>query len=317
MKTKLGSESTVVGLFSDRADAQRAVRELRDAAFREDQIGILARDGDVDQVTERASSGHAGAGAAAGAMAGAGVGGLWALGIAAGMLPAIGPVIAGGLFASLLASAATGAAAGGIAGALIGAGVPDEEAEQYEEPFRAGRTLVTVREGGSRAADILRRCDGEVRSHNSHANALQTGAACTVPSTERQAAEGERSVQLRAEELDVQKRPVEKGEVRLRKEVVHETKSIDVPVTREELVIDRHPVHGSAAAGAIESDARDIRIPVREEEVSVEKRPVVKEEVTVGKQTIHDTKRVSADLQREELRVETKGDVRTNEIRPR
>ena len=101
------NRTTVVGVFEDRGMAQTAVSELRRAGFREDQIGVVARHGEIETAAEppedRATS--AGEGAVAGMVAGAGIGGLWALGIAAGLLPGIGPVIAGGIFASILASA--------------------------------------------------------------------------------------------------------------------------------------------------------------------------------------------------------------------
>lgn len=140
------SRTTVVGVFEDRGMAQTAVGELRRAGFREDQIGVVARHGEVPTADEAADdrATSAGEGAVAGMVAGAGIGGLWALGIAAGLLPGIGPVIAGGIFASILASAATAAAAGGLIGALIGIGIPEEEARYYEGEVHSGRTIVTV-----------------------------------------------------------------------------------------------------------------------------------------------------------------------------
>jgi hypothetical protein len=39
----------------------------------------------------------------------------------------------------------TSAVAGGIAGALVGLGVPENEAKYYDEEFRNGRTLLTVK----------------------------------------------------------------------------------------------------------------------------------------------------------------------------
>lgn len=141
---------TVVGVFHNQEKADAAVAELYDAGFAYDQIGIVARsDANTGNWTDPTLRDETAAeeGAAAGAAVGAGVGGLWALGIAAGALPAIGPVIAGGVLASLLASAALGAATGGLIGALIGLGIPEEDATYYEEEFRAGRIIVTVRAG--------------------------------------------------------------------------------------------------------------------------------------------------------------------------
>jgi hypothetical protein len=137
----------VVGVFDTNEQAQAAVRDLRDANFGEDQIGVAVRDakGTTTTGTDTDET-KAPEGAGAGVAAGAGVGALWALGISAGMLPAIGPVIAGGLLASVLASAAGGAVVGGLAGALIGLGIPESEAHRYEEDFKSGRTIVTVRD---------------------------------------------------------------------------------------------------------------------------------------------------------------------------
>ena len=157
----------LVALFDERSQAQQPVREQRDAGFREEQIGLIARHTETRDVslTEEEESKWA-EGALAGGITGAGIGGLWALGIASGALPIIGPVIAGGLLASVLASAAGGAAVGGLLGALIGLGIPEEEARYYETEFRSGRTLVTVRADGrfEEAARILRSNGGSIRS---------------------------------------------------------------------------------------------------------------------------------------------------------
>ena len=83
-----------------------------------------------------------------GAATGLGVGGLWGLGILAGVLPGIGTAIAGGALAGIVSSAAAGAAADGLLGAVAGLGIPEDEAEYYDEEFRRGGILVTVRAGG-------------------------------------------------------------------------------------------------------------------------------------------------------------------------
>jgi hypothetical protein len=152
--------ATVVGVFANRQDAQRAVNELRNAGFRNEDIGVATRDG--PSVVREGSLGDTGdkvaSGATAGALAGGAGGALWGIGIAAGLLPGLGPVIAGGTLAAILASAATGAAAIGLAGALIGLGLPEDEAEHYQSEFNAGRTIVTVHATGDRfeqAQDVL------------------------------------------------------------------------------------------------------------------------------------------------------------------
>jgi uncharacterized protein (TIGR02271 family) len=102
---------------------------------------------------------------------------------------------------------------------------------------------------------------------------------------------------------------VQRGEVRLRKEVVTENQNVQVPVTREELVIERTPVEGRQATGQIGTE-KEIRVPLSEERASVEKVPMVREEVRVGKRAVEDTRNITDQTRREELRVEKEGDVR-------
>ena len=166
MATKTSTTPAIVGVFSDRSKAQKAVSELRSAGFSETEIGLVTQNTDGDNgVMHDGDGNNAAEGAAVGAAAGIGVGALWALGIAAGVLPAIGPAIAGGIFASILASAASGAAVGGIVGALVGLGIPEEEAKFYESEVKAGRTIVTVTTDNRMAevVDILERNGGTFR----------------------------------------------------------------------------------------------------------------------------------------------------------
>jgi hypothetical protein len=149
-------QTAAIGLFHDPKDAQRAVRALKAAGFRDDEIGVLS-----PHTHEKGDAAtHAVEGAMLGAAAGAGTGALWALGISAGLVSGIGPVIAGGLLTSVLASAAGTAAVGGIVGALVGLGIPEDEATFYEREFQAGRTLVSVQAVGraAEAWNILERC---------------------------------------------------------------------------------------------------------------------------------------------------------------
>jgi uncharacterized protein (TIGR02271 family) len=120
--------------------------------------------------------------------------------------------------------------------------------------------------------------------------------------------EGEQAIKLREEQLRVQKQPVETGEARLRKDVVTEQRSMDVPVTREEVYIERRPASGQPSDTPI-GEGETYRVPVREEQVTVEKQPVVREEVALGKRQVQDTQQVSETVRREEARVEQSGDV--------
>lgn len=114
------------------------------------------------------------------------------------------------------------------------------------------------------------------------------------------------------EELSIGRRSVEAGEVEVQKTVDTEHVSQRVPVTREEVVVDRRPVNEVRAAADMGDEV--IRIPVIEEEIVVEKRPVVREEIVIRKHVVHDTAEVEADLRRERIdvddrtRMHTRGD---------
>jgi len=309
--------TTVVGVFEDRRQAQLAVEELKRVGFTDSQIGVITRNEDKASTTTAETSGsHVVEGAATGVAAGAGVGALWALGIAAGMLPAIGPVIVGGLLASVLASAAGGAAVAGIVGALIGLGIPEEEAQYYEGEVRGGRTLVTVSAGSrfNEATTIIQRHGGYDRSgQRATESTTSTGTSKSKRTAAGSAATttgsgSGQTIQVHEEELHVRKQPVRTGEVKVHKEVTTEQKTIPVSVTREEVVVERHPASGTASSSDIRA-GEEIRIPVMEEQVRVEKEAVVKEEVTVGKRKVKDTEQVSGTVRKELVEVEREGDV--------
>ncbi len=115
---------------------------------------------------------------------------------------------------------------------------------------------------------------------------------------------------LHKEELDINKSNVPKGEVELSKEIVEEQKTVDVPVTHEEVVIERRSLDNEASDTLIgdDSDRESIRIPVSEEQVNVDKHTLVTGEVSAHKREIEDTRRIDENLKREEARINTHGD---------
>jgi uncharacterized protein (TIGR02271 family) len=308
------ANETVVGVFTDHSQARKATHALKEAGFTENQIGVASakRHTDAhDSATGDDEDGnYTGEGAIAGAATGAGIGALWGLGILAGILPAIGPAIAGGTLAVLLSSAAAGAAAAGLAGALIGMGLSREEAEFYEGELKSGRTIVTVNAAGRReeAMRLLRQF-GAYDISNKAKMSEHESAACATGMA------GANTVQAREEKLRVNRTPVQTGEVTVRKEVHTEHKTLDVPVSHEEVVVQRRPASGKVASASNLQAGQEIRIPVREEEVNVQKETVATEEVSVGKRRVQDTKHVDETLRKEEIKVETEGDAKVRNRR--
>ena len=118
--------------------------------------------------------------------------------------------------------------------------------------------------------------------------------------------QGAGAVQLREERLVPEKTTVQAGEVGIRKEVVAEQQTVDVPVTREEVVIQRHAVNQPSDRPVGEGET--VTVPVREEHATAQKEAVVTEEISVGKRTVQETERVAGTVRREEARVVEEGD---------
>lgn len=117
----------------------------------------------------------------------------------------------------------------------------------------------------------------------------------------------EAKLRLREEKLDIAKDRIQKGEVELGKEIVEERKAVDVPVTHEEVVIERRAIDEEPSDAPITSE-ETIRIPVSEEIVDVDKHTVVTGEVSAHKREVEDKKHIEETLKKEEARVHTDGD---------
>ena len=212
---------------------------------------------------------------------------------------------AGGLL-DHLASTLVGheAADGRLPDELVSKGIPQDEADYYQQQVEAGRTVLMVESYGhqQQARDILH-----------HFGAYNVGSRPAQP-------DGDRIIPVREEELRVHKQAIETGEIVIRKEVITEEKTIRVPVTREELVVERRPGsgHPSPSAQAVNEgetldealrDGGTLRIVLREEQVRVEKVPVVKEEIFISKRQIQETRHIEETLKREEAHIGRVGNV--------
>jgi hypothetical protein len=157
----------VFGIYSTRADVERAADQLAKSGFPVTDISVLLPEslGSKEIGTEKATK--APEGAAAGAGSGAILGGTLGLlaGIGALAIPGVGPLIAAGPIMAALAGIGVGGAVGGFTGALIGMGIPEYEAKRYEGRLQKGGILLSVHcdtsEEIDRAKQILERTGGE------------------------------------------------------------------------------------------------------------------------------------------------------------
>ena len=221
--------------------------------------------------------------------------------------------MAGGLLETLM-SKFSGQGDGSVFDALTEQGIPKDELEYYQHEYERGSAIVTVQSYGRQqeASDILSRFGAyDARSRTEYMQDAHT-------------------IQLREEVLQPRKHPVEIGEVFIRKVVVTEERTITVPVMREELVIERRSIATDSVDASDQLSNRPdlpdnqdqpigklveigegevIRIPIRTEQVMIEKRPVVIEELVVGKRHVQETRRFSGTVQREVPHIEREGNV--------
>jgi len=131
------------------------------------------------------------------------------------------------------------------------------------------------------------------------------------------------TLELREEELVAEKQVVQMGVVRISKRVVTETRTVEVVVSREEVVAERLPSDAATAHSQTTGDGdgsaqqrvqelkpgETIRLQLVEEEIVVQKRPVFYEEVVVGKREVEESQTFAGTVRREEARITSTGDL--------
>jgi len=115
------------------------------------------------------------------------------------------------------------------------------------------------------------------------------------------------SVVVRDEQLNVGTEVRETGQVRLRKHTYTDTETVEVPVSREEVVVEREPIDPNSPEALRNSGDEEVVVTTREE-VPVVDKTATAEKVTVDKNRVQDTETVAGTVQREDVEVEGEGD---------
>lgn len=161
----------VSGVFRSRADAEKAVNELRQIGIGNNRIGLVTPGNDGEEIerglpvtdTERPGMGRAMGAAVGGAMGAAG-GATLGLAAATFIVPGVGPVIAFGMVGAALlgiVGATAGSAVGDAIEDELGEGVPHEDVFLYEDALRHGHSVLIVyadnEDLADKAEDVLQR----------------------------------------------------------------------------------------------------------------------------------------------------------------
>jgi uncharacterized protein (TIGR02271 family) len=118
------------------------------------------------------------------------------------------------------------------------------------------------------------------------------------------AAEDELRIPVVEEELTATVREQEAGAVRIEKRVVEEDRVLEVPVTDEQIRVERRIVDRPVGAETQAFEEIVIDVPVTTEQVELQKQARVAEEIVVSKEATQRTERVSDTVRREEVYVD-------------
>ncbi|MFB3160124.1 YsnF/AvaK domain-containing protein [Neobacillus sp. 179-J 1A1 HS] len=120
-------------------------------------------------------------------------------------------------------------------------------------------------------------------------------------------ANDEVTLKLHKEELQVSKKCIETANVTVYQKSYTEEKQILVPVRREELIIEKKIVNSE---GETDKSIETIRIPLREDRIEVTLHPTLLEDVEIYKNQYEEIKQVIETLKEEKVHIQTIGDVK-------
>ena len=305
-RSRFGDEPVVIGLFSYASDARRALHTLQEHHFAAEQLAAAFREPSASRVKDdpapatRDNSkwfGH-----------------LRQIYHGNESLPAKDPGEADQL--------ASHANTLGFENMLAQINLSEEDASMFNRDLDRGAAIVTVRAGArnqeaevlleQRGARIIRGQRGPAQTRSApepaaepvapEVNAPPTVIQSSVFSSPQPAKPDH--IQLFGEVLRVHKEKVSSGDVHVRKEAITRMETVQVPVTREHLVIEE-------TDGTTGGDPRSLlRVPLSEERVHIDKDTVLREEYKVGKREVTQNELVNDSVRRERLLIDDGSDER-------
>jgi uncharacterized protein (TIGR02271 family) len=125
----------------------------------------------------------------------------------------------------------------------------------------------------------------------------------------------ENRIQVIEERLAISKKETVR-EARILKKPLKDTKTMDMELTHEELIIEKRPAEDKFSTSASPSLAgssfshseptqskTEITIPLEKEEVVVSKKPYIKEEIVISKKSVTETRTINEQLKSEKVSI--------------
>jgi uncharacterized protein (TIGR02271 family) len=279
-------------MFRDRESAERAYNSLTQRGYSKDDINVIMSDetrkkyypegkDSADSDFDSKALEGLGTGSAIGGTAGAVLGAIAAIGTSVA-LPGLGLLVAGPL-AGALVGAGAGGATGGLIGALVGSGIPEEHAKQYEEGVKQGGIVLGFNPRSSEDADYF------------HKDWNQGGEGVY---------RGEAKIPVVEEQLQVGKREVERGGVRVESRVTETPVEENVRLKEERVTVERRSVDRPVADADRAFKEGTLEVTERAEEAVVSKEARVVEEVVINKEVGERTETVRDSVRRTDVDVQ-------------
>jgi uncharacterized protein (TIGR02271 family) len=161
-------------------------------------------------------------------------------------------------------------------------------------------------QGGDPTRGQQQRRPGMSQQPGEYPNRARPGQQATHDQQSRRGVRGGEAMTRSEEQLKVGTERVETGRVRLVKHVVTEEQQMSVPVSHEEVRIEREPI-----TDANRGNLRDTRIGEAQQEMTLHaEKPVVRKETTpveqvrIGKETVRDQETVAGTVRKEQIDLE-------------
>src|SRR5919202_1954163 len=145
--------------------------------------------------------------------------------------------------------------------------------------------------------------EGEAKERFSNESGLTQ--VTKIQSTSTDISDNEMPIPVIEEKLEVSKKETIQ-EAKMIKEPIKETKTVEVELKHEELIIEKRPVDKTSSTSTSEGITQaktEISIPLKKEDVIVEKKSYVKKEIVVKKKPLTGTKTISEQLYSEKVNV--------------
>ena len=223
----------------------------------------------------------------------------------------IGPAAVAGRLGAILSKMNGGS--GGFVGSLTQLGFDGPDARHYFESIRRGQVLMAVEspEGrGRKTEEVMRRFGARAVEETPSIVSSEGGPA---PASPRENMLDEVTFPVVEEQLEVQKRQVNRGGVRINSQVVEEPVQESVRLREERVNVERRAVNRDATeAELLEFKEGSIEIHETVEEPVISKRRRVVEEIVVGKELRERTETISETVRRTHVNVEQLAGERTD-----